>query len=202
MRTGLAVLTLPVLLTGCSSAPAATSSAASSAAVSTVGPSLGPAAPVPSVSPADQATQYASNTPPEAAKMLCTEDVRGEVVAAALGVASVPAPESSWADHVYTCTYALPMGRLVLAVTVTPGSDPARAALQAMRGQLGATQEEPGLGEQAYSAPGGTVIAVKDNMVLRVDATGMPDGLGAAHEGRLDFARVVAAGVFTCWTGA
>jgi hypothetical protein len=93
------------------------------------------------------------------------------------------------------------MGQLVLAVAVSPSGGAARGQLETLRGRLGADTQEAGLGEQAYSAPAGTVLAVKDNMVLWVNATGLPDDLGATHEHRLDFARVIAAGVFNCWTG-
>lgn len=38
-------------------------------------------------------------------------------------------------------------------------------------------------------------------MVLRVDATELPADLGTTHQRRIDFAQLVAAGVFDCWTG-
>ena len=172
----------PVVTTPAASSPAASTSAASTSAE------------------AAAAAAYASNTPPAAAQMVCSDEIRGEV-ADALDLTSVPAPTATWADHVYTCTYALPMGRLVLAVMVSPSTTAASGQLDTMRGQLGASTPEPGLGQQAYSAPAGTVLAVKDNMVLRADATGLPDDLGATHQGRLQVARLIAAGVFNCWTG-
>jgi hypothetical protein len=119
----------------------------------------------------------------------------------ALALTSVPAPESRWADHVYTCTYRLPMGSLVLSVAVAPSDAAAADQLQAMRRQDGATAAEPGLGQQAFSAPNGTILAAKDNMVLRVDASGLPDRLGPTHEPRIGLTRILAAAVFNCWTG-
>jgi hypothetical protein len=166
-------------------------------------PDAAPAATAPAVAAAVEssaAAQYASDISPPAAQMVCSDEIRGEV-ADAVKVASVPAPVSAWADHVYTCTYTLPMGRLVLSVSVSPSTAAARDHLGKLRVQLAATAPEPGLGQQAYSAAPGTVIAVKDNMVLTVDTTGLPDDLGATHEKRLDLARVIAAGVFNCWTG-
>ena len=147
------------------------------------------------------AAQYASNTPPDAAKMICDQEIRGEI-ADALALGSDPVPEPGWSDHVYTCTYALPMGRLVMSVTVTPSDAAARKELSGMRAGLASAAPEPGLGQEGYSADNGTVVAAKDNMVLRVDATGLPDDLGTVHERRIDFARVIAAGVFSCWTGS
>jgi hypothetical protein len=162
-----------------------------------------PATPVAATSPsptAAAAAQYASNTPPAAAQMVCSDEIRREV-AGALALPSVPTPRSTWADHVYTCTYSPPMGPLVLSVTVTPSNTAATQPLETMRGQLGAGEPEPGLGQRAFSAPNGIVLAAKDNMVLRVDTSALPDDLGATHRPRIDVARVLAAGVFNCWTG-
>jgi hypothetical protein len=93
------------------------------------------------------------------------------------------------------------MGHLVLSVTVTPSGAAARRQLTAMRAGLGNNLAMPGLGEQAYSTDSGTVIAVKDNMVLRVDATGLSDDLGPTHEHRAELARIIAAQIFSCWAG-
>ena len=43
------------------------------------------------------------DTAPQAARMVCSDEIRGEV-AAALSLGSVAAPHATWADHVYTCT--------------------------------------------------------------------------------------------------
>jgi hypothetical protein len=185
---------VPLVLTGCTStpatrqavAPAATAPAATTAAAT--------------ADDAVAAAQYAANTPPAAAQMVCSQEIRGEV-ADALNLPSVPAPTSGWADHTYTCTYAPPMGRLVLSVTVTPSTTAAGGQLETLRGRLPGAAAEPGLGEQAYGSPTGTVVSRKDNLVLSVDATGLPDDLGNTHERRLDLARVITAGVFNCWTG-
>ena len=188
-RLAPALVSIAAAVASCSSAPVAPNGA---------GGTTGPA--VSSAAAAAEAAQYDGNTPPEAAQMVCSDEIRGEV-ADALGLTSDPTATSGWADHVYTCEYTVPMGQLVLAVSVSPSSAAARGQLETLRGRQGADTEEPGLGEQAYSAPAGTVLAVKDNMVLWVNATGLPDDLGATHERRLDFARVIAAGVFNCWTG-
>jgi hypothetical protein len=145
--------------------------------------------------------QYVSNTPPVSAQMPCGDETASQI-AHALSLTSVPAPQGTWADHVYRCSYTLPVGPLVLSVTVTPSDTAARHDLEAMRTQFAATDPEPELGQQAYSNAAGTLLAVKDNMVLHIDATGVPDDLGTTHEGRSDFARGIAAGIFNCWAGA
>jgi hypothetical protein len=175
-----------LVLAGCASAPAAESSGSASTTSS---------------DDAAAAAQYTRNTPPAAARMVCSDEIRGEV-ADALNLESVPAPESTWADHVYGCSYAPPMGRLVLSVTVDRSSGAADRTLQTIRNGLAGAAAEPGLGERAYGSPAGVVVSKKDNLVLTVDATGLPDDLGDTHESRLDLARVITAGVFNCWTGS
>ena len=187
-RAVLAVL-LALLAAGCSaSRPSADPAATTTAAPTTLDPSVA-------------AAQYASPTAPASAQMICSDEIRSQVKGA-LGLDSTPTPQSAWADHVYTCTYAVPMGTLVLAVTVAPSVDAAGAQLDALRTQVGAADPEEGFGERAYSAPGGVLVAVKDNLVLTVDATALPDDLGAGHQRRIDVVRLLAAGVFACWTGA
>jgi len=184
----LAVL-LALLAAGCSaSRPSAAPAATTTAAPTTFDPSAA-------------AAQYASPTAPASAQMICSDEIRSQVKGA-LGLDSTPTPQSAWADHVYTCTYAVPMGTLVLAVTVAPSIDAAGAQLDALRAQVGAADPEEGFGERAYSAPAGVLVAVKDNLVLTVDATALPDDLGAGHQRRIDVVRLLAAGVFACWTGA
>lgn len=187
-----ALIAVPLMLTGCASHAGASRASA-------VGPT---SASVTRTTTADAlaATQYASGRPPAAAQMICSDELRGKL-ADALAVPSVPAPHATWAAHVQTCTFTVPMGRLVLSVTVTPSGADANRQLAGMRGALGRTESEPGLGEQAYSAASGIVVAGKDNMVLRVDATGLSNDLGRTHEQRIDLARIIAAEIFGCWTG-
>ena len=184
MRTVLAVLLALLVSTGC----AASHPAAQPAVTTTVDPSAA-------------AAQYASNSPPAAARMVCSDEIRTQV-AGALGLDGPPTPQDGWADHVYTCTYAVPMGTLVLAVTVTPSDGAAGTQLDALRTRTGAADPEQGFGRRAYSAPDGVLVAVKDNLVLEIDATAMPDDLGPGHQRRIDVVRLLAAGVFACWTGA
>jgi hypothetical protein len=184
VRTVLAVLLALLVSTGC-----AASRPAAQPAVAT------------SVDPSAAAAQYASNSPPSAARMVCSDEIRTQV-AGALGLDGPPTPQDGWADHVYTCTYAVPMGTLVLAVTVAPSDGAAGTELDALRTRRGAADPEQGFGRRAYSAPAGVLVAVKDNLVLEIDATALPDDLGPGHQRRIDVVRLLAAGVFACWTGA
>jgi hypothetical protein len=170
-RTGL--LAVPLLLAGCTGADAST------------------AAP-----PASSSAQPPSAT----AAMICGDDVVGDV-SRALALPAPPSVRSSWADQLFTCDYALPMGPLVLSVEESP--DPAAAGqfFEAQRRRLGGTASAAGLGERAYTTPTGTVVVVKDAMTLIVDATGLPEEFGENGQRRTDFAYEVASIVLGCWTG-
>jgi hypothetical protein len=199
-RFGRHLLVLGLLLpvTGCATSrpdgdPAA---AASSAAVSSAATSSA------ATSPDDDDAADAPETPggpPAKAQMVCSDEIQ-RTVTGALALDSLPAPTSTWADDVFTCSYLLPMGTLQLSVVVAADNASAHAALGTLRTQFGADDPEAGFGEEAWSASDGTVLAVKDNMVLHVDATALPDDLGLVHERRIDFAEIMAAAVFGCWT--
>ena len=170
-RTGL--LAVPLLLAGCAGADAAASAP-----------------------PASSSAQPPSAT----AAMICGDDVVGDV-SRALALPAPPSVRSTWADQLFTCDYALPMGPLVLSVQESP--DPAAAGqfFEAQRGRLGETAPAAGLGEHAYATPTGTVVVVKDAMTLTVDATGLPEVFGDNGQRRDDFADEVASIVLGCWTG-
>ena len=78
---------MPLVLTGCTSTPAARQAVAAAATA--------PAATTAAATADDAvaAAQNAANTPPAAAQMVCSQEIRGEV-ADALNLPSVPAPTS------------------------------------------------------------------------------------------------------------
>jgi len=58
-----------------------------------------------------------------------------------------------------------------------------------------------GLGLRAYEKANGTVVFLKDNMTLQVDATALPRLVGAQNTSRVDFAYTVATDILACWSG-
>jgi hypothetical protein len=198
---GLAAAAL--LLAGCAQgAPAATSTAPltaeSSAAASA---STDPAAAASSAAEASRAAaQYAANRPTDAARMVCGDEIV-RLVTGALELPARPVPRATWADHVYTCTYPLAKGPLVLAVAVAPSDAAAATVLATMRQEKKADTVEQAVGQTAFSSDDGVIVSVKDNMVLLVDPSRLPDDLGPVHEHRIDLARILTVAVFNCWTG-
>jgi hypothetical protein len=116
-----------------------------------------------------------------------------------------PAPEGSatWRNHVYTCTYQLPAGPLVLEVTESADVPAAHRHFGSLRHQLGPTKPLnglTGLGLPAYETGTGTTVFLKDNLVLRVDATNLKPKPGEKADSRTDIAYEVATDVMGCWT--
>ncbi len=178
-RWAVTLLALPLLLGGCAAADGATSAAGSTA------------------SPAATAD---GGGPPAAAEMVCGDEIRGEIAQ----VLSLPTPapaDATWADSVYTCTHQLPMGALVLSVEVSPSTTAAGARFDTRLADTAQSTPAAGLGERAYATPDGTVVVIKDDMTLTVDATGLPAVLGSNGQQRNDLAYEIASVVLGCWTG-
>jgi hypothetical protein len=190
---------LALMLTGCASGGNSGTAAAGAAEMSMApGQSMAGMSMAPGQSMAGMSMAPAVSEPSKAAKMVCTGDVRDEVKTV-LKLSS-PAPIStSWQDQLYTCTYALPMGKMVLSVKESAGKPAAVAYFQALRTRLGSTQPAPGLGEQAYATKTGTVVVLKDNTTLRVDTTGLPAVFGPQQQRRTDLAYEIASVVLGCW---
>ena len=143
-------------------------------------------------------TSAVSSGPSVAAQMICSADIRSAITTVLLPAA--PVATSNWANHVYTCTYQLPIGKLVLSVTESATEASANAYLEDLRQQLGA-QPLIGLTPLAYGTGDGVVVLVKDNDTLRVDASRLPVQFGDQGQKRTDFAYEVASDILGCWTG-
>jgi hypothetical protein len=141
----------------------------------------------------------AADGPPDRASMVCGEEIVGEV-SQILQLDDPPNTVSTWADGVYTCTYHLPMGPLVLSVDVAGSDREAGAFFDARRAEAPQAQDVAGLGERAFGTGSGDVTVVKDDMTLTVDATALPETFGDNEQKRSAFAFEVAADILGCWT--
>ncbi|WP_251046237.1 hypothetical protein [Arthrobacter sp. ISL-85] len=142
-----------------------------------------------------------ADSPSAAAKMVCGEETRNNI-ARILALASPPRTTDSWADKLYTCTYALPEGPLVLSVKEAPDPAAARAFFdkqQQSTGQAAPIEGLANLGFPAFQTPASAVFA-KDNFVLTVDASALPAGLGPHQVSRDALAYQAATAVLACWS--
>ena len=145
-------------------------------------------------------TRTAPAEPSASALMICAAEVRADLNTV-LAIKQTPAGTATFADHLYTCRYTLPMGTLILSVKESPDATSTAAYFKTLRNQLGNPEDLAGLGEAAYGTNDGTVVLRKDNDVLRVDATRMPAVFGSQHAKRNDFAYEIASDILGCWTG-
>ena len=150
--------------------------------------------------PAAAAAAAAGAEPSAAALMICDPDIAGKVTLA-LALATTPPRRATWDGELYTCTYRLPLGLLVVSVREAPTKPAAALHFEALRPRLGATEPLLGLGERAYGTRTGAVVVLKDATTLRVDATGLPAVFGRQRQKRTDFANEIAANILGCWTG-
>ena len=152
-------------------------------------------------SPSDDLALTAPDSPSAPAKMVCGEETRNNI-ARILALASPPLTTDSWADKLYTCTYALPTGPLVLSVKEAADTAAARAYFE--RQQQSSAQAAPieglaNLGLPAFQTPASAVF-VKDSFVLTVDASALPATVGPQQVSRGAFAYQIATTVLACWS--
>jgi hypothetical protein len=183
-------LALLILLGGCGATPPPTGSPGPSPGRSNVGAVAAPG------SNAEPPT----GKPPASAAMICDADIKSKV-REALSLAGPPSTEWGWSNGVYTCDYHLPMGRMSLQVTVLSDASQARTMFDADRARTLGALPLAGLGERAYGTKNGTVLVLKDDQILVVDTTQLPQEFGANGQRRTDLAYEVASDVMGCWTG-
>lgn len=173
-----ALIVAPLLLAGCAAADAGTAASGSS----------------------QNSATTAGATPPENALMVCSDDIRAKVQQI-LKLTALPTVHSTWSQQVYTCTYDLPEGPMVLTVHVEASKPAASAAFQAREKATPGATSLIGLGEHAYATPDGTANLIKDATTLSVDTTALPPVFGADGQKRTDLAYEVALNILGCWTG-
>ena len=178
----LAAVSVTAAMAGCASAKAAT-----------------PAAPAPSTS---SAASTAAG-PSASALMVCGTEIQ-TAVETILAATPAPTTTATWTDHLYTCTYHLGSGTLVLSVKESPDAPSANAYLSTLKQQLGSTTPltgSEGLGNPGFQNAAGHVVVLKDDKTLHVDATGLPATSGASKLSRADVAYEVTTDILGCWTG-
>lgn len=141
--------------------------------------------------------------PSAAAEMICAGDVV-EDVSRILALEQDPEHVSSWDEPMFTCTYDLDAGPLVLTVHDATDRTSGHEYFTSLRGRIGDTERLAGMtsfGLPAYETADGSVVFLRDGKTLHVDATALAAGLGPdGTMNQNDVAYAVAAGVIACWT--
>ncbi|MGI8761697.1 MAG: hypothetical protein ACR2LF_10485 [Jatrophihabitantaceae bacterium] len=190
-----------LLLTGCASSRAATQPpAAAPAGAMTPGMVMPDGSTMGAVAASPSAGAAFAGSPSSAEKMICAAETHADITKV-LGLKQSPPATSSWVQHLYTCTYRLPMGTFVVSVKQSSDPSTAKAYFAHLRTTLGSTQTLDGLGQGSYGTTAGTVVLIKDSDTLTVDATRLPAVFGAQQSKRFDFAYEIASDILGCWTG-
>jgi hypothetical protein len=202
MKTRQLVLSLSAIalaMTGCAAGKDSAGVAPAGAAASMpAGQTMAGMSMAPGQTMAGMSTPATPGQPSAKSRMVCTGDVRDEV--RTVLKLDAPAPVStSWQDQLFTCTYALPMGKMVLSVKESASKAAAASYFQALRTRLGATTALQGVGEQAFATTTGIAVVLKDSSTLRVDTTGLPETFGPQQQRRTDLAYEMATVVIGCW---
>ena len=151
----------------------------------------------------DHGSADTASGPSAAAEMVCAGQVV-EDVTRLMDLNTSVEPSSKWQDPMFTCTFDLEQGPLVLKVHDAENRASGMAHFQTLRtGQVGAVPLRGvySLGLPAYETRSGTVAFVKDGKTLEVDASRLPGRLGTDGEkNRIGLAYAVATSVLACWT--
>lgn len=183
-RLGLA-LTVPLLVAGCTG--------------SVHGGSPGPATTTVAASAIVGASDEGS--PSVKTEMVCGKETMGNVTTL-VGAATLPAAKTTWVDHLYTCTYQLPQGPLVISVKESSDPNTAQAYFETLKRGAGTVTPLAileALGLPSFHTTTGQAAFVKDSLTLKVDATRLPAQVGQAATGRASFADAVANDILVCW---
>jgi hypothetical protein len=194
-----------IVLAGCGAAQAAAPH--TSSGPMSPGMSMAPGMSMPGMSPAGTAPPSphadTASGPSVSSRMICGAEIRRDVVTM-LALHPAPSTTTTWAGHLYTCTYHLPAGPLVLSVEESPNVTSGTAYFNALRQRLAPTHPLTGLaslGESAYDTSGGMVVVLKDGKTLQINATGLPPVAGQHQQSRTNLAYEVASDIIGCWTG-
>ena len=124
---------------------------------------------------------------------VCEDMVRDSLIAAA-GEALASPQRGSWAGHRYTCMYTFGDGTLRVRVDVMRSRSAAKARFLATRKEARLPSTLYGIGQQAFKSGDGAVVARKDNFLLEVDPSRLPDRLN-----RDSLVWSTTRAIFDCW---
>lgn len=133
--------------------------------------------------------------------MICGQETKDDI-SSILALKAAPHTVDNWAERVYTCTYHLTDGPLVISVKESPDPAAARNYFDSLQGKLDGATPIKGLANLGFAAAqtdNGSVIFLKDSSTLYVDATQLPAGVGPQKVARTDFAYQVSTTILACW---
>ena len=141
--------------------------------------------------------------PSAIAKQGCQSEAHREIDSALGEKATVSTP--TWADHLYSCTYAYPTaqpaGSYTVSVKELSSWDQTYAYFDGLATSRGRSRELEALGQGAFQTTDGSVVVRKDWKVLVVDSNGLPPQFGVPPTSAASVAVTVADVILGCWAG-
>jgi hypothetical protein len=130
-----------------------------------------------------------------ATREVCEPMVR-DAAPATVGLPLTGEPVSAVRGDTFSCTYAFDGGSLDLSVRDLHTPPQAHAYFRDLRAREAVGDTLSGLAEGGFTTADGSVVAMKDAMVLTVDVAALPP----THADRSGIAVDLAATVLGCWT--
>jgi hypothetical protein len=161
----------------------------------------GPAAESTTAAGTGAAARTLQQTQPSAsALMICADEAQGEI-AGAVGAQTTEPVSPTWSNQTYSCRYVYPDGQLVLSVKELADKAATDRDFSAQAQQLGRRRPLHHIGDDGFVASNDSVVIRKDNKVLSVDVTNLPQSFGNPPITREDVAFDVASVIMDCWIG-
>ena len=113
--------------------------------------------------------------------MICEEDVRDEIYGL-VGVKISQPLKATWKDHVYSCTYVYPNGKMTLSVKELANKAETDAYYASLATKLHKRKDVAGFPEGAFITTNDSAVVRKDYKVLTVDAAGLPAQFGESAQ--------------------
>jgi hypothetical protein len=153
--------------------------------------------------PTTAVLEVAGPNPSKTAKMVCEPEVR-EDLEAALGVAASNVTKPTWNvdKHIYSCTYEYPGGaKMTLTVKELSSPNETSRYFFSLAQSLGRGVSVD-IGDGAFRTADDSLVVRKDNKVLLVDVSHLPDEFGTPPISRADTAFNVGSVIMACWVEA
>ena len=146
--------------------------------------------------------ETAKSTPSISAQMVCSKEARDDIKAT-LGIAAEKVTRPKWVrkDHLYSCAYVYPRGKIVLSVKELSSGAETTNYFESIKRKYGTSDDLNGVGQGAWVLKNSDVVVRKDYKVLLIDVTGIPERLVPAMR-RSDVAVSISTVIMSCWTGA
>ena len=133
--------------------------------------------------------------------MVCQKEARADI-ASSLGVTATRITTPTWdrGQHLYSCTYVYPNGKITLSVKEMSSATETTAYYNTIVKKYGSVEPLIGLGQGAWVLKNNDVVVRKDYKVLLVNVEGIPKQFQPLMKSS-DAAINIAAAIMGCWSG-